>query len=407
MNKRFLQSVTEGRTDSVNSPLFVALPAELIAFLEQAAEDRLDSESFQTWYLELHELMTEKARYILHSAAEDSFNEALLQWDLLGQHLTQVDVGQAVEASLLLFRSLHRLEMMSEANRQSSLPGVNRLLLCALSYVEGRVDAATVADLVDGAVSDLDRLVELYQGEEDHLPEAVKDACLLGIERSGAAIAAFREWDHSDLRVLKTALEGLTDGARLLGSLQTLKDQSDAEAVGSIPLVGEVVHRMLGQLERAGTLTESALDSWSSRDFGQLTHFWDEAKTGLLLSSRHRRSLIHEIDSQLTLLSDLRALPPAAQRSALGQLDDLFSRLAHYQLDIKRLDGHPERWRGDLILAILAKGIPDFYLRTAVNDLNQRGDIELAEGIKSYLSTGQEDALVGLLERELSGAESR
>ena len=415
MNKNFLQSVVYGKAPQsptslsggaadgarFDAPLIVPLPDDLVVLLQQAHQGQADLPAFEQWLLGLREALHFKAQRLLHAGEEASLAEANAKSLELEAAFKGGEYVTAAEAAFLLFRSINRFEIQREKNRQSKLPQVNEFLLCALSHLEGRAEASLVLEALEGAVSDIDRMVELSKLGESVLPEVVQQAFLRGIDRAANGVEAVRAWDLSDKEHLKKSISLIYDGAALLGTLQDWKEENDRASHGSVPLVGERVQRMLLQLSQAGFIKESTLNNWHNESFPQLLEFWRAHRATLLLKSHFRQQLIHDTDLLMEELSDLASLDSETQLRLLSGLDDLFNRMSIHRLELDKMSQDAKRWRADLMLAVLAGGVPNYYLNQTIEEMRTDGNLDTAQALESFMLEGDAAEIVLELERAL------
>ena len=412
MNKNFLQSVVYGNAPQsltslsgepadggrFDAPLIVPLPQDLVVMLEQAHQGQADQSTFETWLLGLREVLRCKSQRLLHAGEEASLAEADAKSLELESTFKRGDYVAAAEAAFLLFRSINRFEIQREKNRQSKLDGVNEFLICALSHLEGRAEAPLVLEALEGAVSDIDRMVELSKLGESVLPEVVKQAFLRGIDRAADGVEALRAWDLSDKEHLKKAIALIFDGASLLGTLQDWKDENDRASQGSVPFAGGTVQRMLLQITEKGFVKEGTLNTWHNESYPKLLDFWHANRATLLLKSHFRQQLIHDTDRLMAELADMASLDPGTQQRLLSGLEDLFHRMSIHRLELDKMSQDAKRWRADLILAVIAGGVPSYYLRQTIEEMRTDGNLDTAQALESFMLEG--DAAEIVLELE-------
>jgi hypothetical protein len=416
LKKSFLQSVVYGQSSGASGsaasvsrpqtqsdpfPAIVALPRDVVAFLDEAAQGTLDKELWLQWLGGLRGRISQLNLYPLHGAEQKCLHEALAKLEDVQAHTLAGDAAQATEDALVLFRAMTRFEIQREKNRQSQLNGVNEFLISGLSFLEGNASTEVVMQVLPFAISDLDHMVELFKLGESHLPEEVKIAFLTGIERCSQGVGLMKSWDRQDRTQLRTALAHVTDGAGLLATLQTWKKESDQAAAGSLPVLGDVVQALLSQLTSKGRIDDSWLNQWHDEFFPQLMEFWIEARGSLLISTAVREPLIAQLDGVIDQLDSLEELQPDIQQRLLRELDSLFLTVSSNQMELSKLERSPQRWVGDLMIAIAAGGIPLFYLERTLQELASEGSEELVKAIQLYLETGDTDLILTVLEGEL------
>lgn len=418
MNKRFLQQVVFGGSNSNSSqppptvgggsstaveespfPTIVALPSELVQLLDEAAQGERRDEDFQQWTEALAHQLDILGLYTLHDAESKCVDEAKERLSNLSQSFSTGDLHSAVEHALLLFRSITRFEIQRKQNRQSQLDGVNEVLISGISVLQGRADPELLARFLPGLVEDIDRMVELFKQGEGHLPEEVKMAILTGLDRATKGVTSVQNLEPGDQAQLKKALTQVAEGAGLLEQLQTWKDEYDAEAGGAVPVAGLTVQDLLTELSKKGQLSEKSLRFWSEVEHPKFYQFWLKSRGSLLIRTEVREPTIEKIDRVVETLSDLPSLSPGEQNRALLELDNLFVLVSNNQMPISKLERSPNRWIGDLCLAIAAGGIPLFYLDKTYHDNNDKPESqELAKALDMYLETGDTDLVLTLLD---------
>lgn len=375
----------------------VALPRELVTMLDQSAKGENISDLAATFCGEMAEMLRSRSQYLLHEAESKALSRAQQKLEELDTSLRSNNIDEATENALTLFRELHWFEQMREKNRQNPLNGINELLIWGLSSLHGQANPNLLTPLLALAAADVDAMLELYKTAEEHLPAEVQAVFLLGVERVTHGFSTLQQAQA----VGRDALQSIADGAGLLAQLKKWRDETEAENSGSVPLAGERVQRMLRQIERSGQIKERTLELWQEKDYPALLQFWLDTRRGLIVTSRHRRRLIHEIEEALEQLQTLAELGPAHQRTLLIRLEELFSGLSAYRLDLSPLNRSSRRWKADLILAALAGGIPTFYLANTEQNLREQQQEELALALEAFRLEDDSDQLIALLESEL------
>lgn len=410
MNRQFLQSFLSAQAQTPRSAVpsetppsrseyaqIVALPRELVMLLEEASQgaDILDGSA--TLCQRLKEAIQARSRYLLHEAESKALDLALQAVEEFSEALRAGRLSQATETALVLYRELHWFEQMREQNRQNPLPGLNELLIWGLSSLHGRADPELLLPLLSTAAADVDAMVELYKIAEEHLPTEIRSVFLLGVERVTQGFSSLQQAQT----VEPGSLQSIASGADLLAQLQKWKEDTEAVGSGSVPIAGERVQRMVEQLESSGQIKERTFALWRGKDYPALLRFWLDSRAGLLVSTRHRGRLKHEIEQALEQCQELGELTSEHQRALLVRLDALFAELSAHKLDLASLKLNSRRWKADLILAVVAGGIPPFYLAETERTLREQQQEELALALESFRLEEDPEHLIGLLEAEL------
>lgn len=406
MKRQFLHSFVSGQASSIvntenSHPVdvaeIVALPRDLVILLERAVAGENIRHEATEFCQKIHDMIASRSQYLLHEAESRALERAQDRLQELESHLLLSSWESSTESALLLFREIHRFERMRENNRQNPLDGINELLVWGLACLHGKANSALLTPLLSLAAADVDELVELYKHAEQHLPKEVQAVFLLGVEKTTLGFSSLQQCGRAE----NESLQLLADGAGLLAQLKKWKDDTEAELSGAVPLVGERVQRMLGQLENSGHIKPKTLDIFLEKDLPTLVDFWLTYRPGLVLSSRHRHRLFHEVEETLGQIQALSEAPASVQHSLLNRLEELFSSLSQFRLDLSKLHQKPARWRADLILAVLAGGIPSFYLEATEHDLREQQQEELALALEAFRVEEDPDRLLALLESEL------
>lgn len=392
----------EGSSDGA-VPAIVPLPLPLVAFLEASARSEgPPPDDFWQWLSGLDIALQEWRTYPLHQAESLYLEQAFEHLLKLRTQIEGAELAAATESGFRLFRSLDRFQRQRESNRQSRLPAVNDLVIRGLSLLEGQShDPAILAAAQPPAVAEINDLVELYKSLENSLPEEVRDAFLHGIEK---ATDGLKGVSSSDPHQLRASLVALCQGAELLFTMREWQIMGEVERCGPVPLIGS----FLRETVETGELPEDAAAQWDENLYPAFEQFWSTLRENLMVKAHARQSLRDGIDAEVEILQDLPDMSPDEIADCLTSLEGQFQALGQERLDLSPLAAQPLRWKSDLLLAVVAGGIPTFTLEQNIEQLSESGETVLADALATYLQTDDREplllALEGLLRAGTSSA---
>ena len=382
------------------TPTIVPLPPQLVVLLDEAALGDGDVAPVLAWLENFESELAGLRGYTLHPAEEKCLQQAADGLEAVRARLQEGDLVGACEGAFGLFKAMARFSQQRASNQQSPLPALNDLLMRGMSVLQGRASGTDVLESARAAaIDEVDGLVRTYQFLEESLPPEVQAAILQGIESVGEGFAKLQSTDDSQLSY---ALTSLKHGSELLSHLARWQMIRQAEQDGPVPLIGAFLRHVAAQ---GGPSYEEG-ELWAAELYPQFCEFWNQTYDRTLLPSAVRQPLYAAIDAEIESLAGLNSFSSEELAQSVARTEELFTAFVSDRLDLSPLAQHPERWKADLILAVMGDGVPRFLLENNSQELAERGETVLAEAIRAYLETGQRDGLVQALEAQLSAEPS-
>lgn len=276
----------------------------------------------------------------------------------------------------------------------SKLPPVDRLIHAIQAHLLGNLHGQAVHLYVGDAREAVDELVGLYKQASHTLEEPTRQAFLMGIDSFSQAFQELKEPTPDNL---KAALANLKNGSALLEHLAKWRDDFEKSEISPVPEVGDRVREMLADLQQNGRINPQALEEWVEQYFWDLQERWAKSRHDLFMPRAQKDLIVERLDSLMLNLRDLDQMAPRIQEQLLRNLEVQYESLSRAGFKVDELRKHPLNWLVDLLLAVLAKGVPRFKILETIEQFRGTDFHDYADWLERYLREDDRDYILDAL----------
>lgn len=377
-----------------------ALPSSLVALLEEKnkLKGRLGPKGTEIWRDLMPSLLRMHFNLRVSASHEDLEKIGLELADTLDFLQKNILIPEShKEFTAHCFRAYALMDRYLKVRTKlntSRVPAVDRLIHAIQAHLRNNLHVQALDAYAGEAKQAVDKLVELFKQVAPNLDEPAKKGLLMGID---SFTQAYKELKDKEPQSLKNAVVNLRNGAVLLEHLAVWKEEIEAETRSPVPVVGDDVTMMLNQLAQQGHIEQNRLLDWVENRFWDLQENWAKARHDMFMPREQKDLIVGRLDQLMLSLKDLDQHAPRVQEQLLHNLIAQYDALSTCGFRVEELKEHPSPWLVDLIVAILAKGVPKYKILETIEDFKDSDYHVYAVLLQKYLDEGDRDYLLDAL----------
>ena len=299
-----------------------------------------------------------------------------------------------------LYSRLNHYVQVRSSLAVTRLPALDALFHAVQAHLRGNLPEPSLAFFEQRARASVDDLLKVYKDVAPTLEEEGRQALLKGFASLTQAAVEIKVREPESL---KKASINLRNGAILIEHLAKWRADYQHSEAPVIPVVGEFVQEMLTQLKAQGKLSPETLSLWSEEKFWDLQEHWAAARHDFFMSRPQKDKFVTRLDSLMLNLRDLHQVDPPVQEQLLVSLESHYAAQLGLGFEVEELRKYPSPWLVDLLLAVLAKGVPRFKITEVIEQLQGTEYNDFAHLLDRFLKEDDRDYLLdalALIERD-------